>query len=357
MTGYIKKVGVVILLISSVIIGLVLMSELAAGLGILRPLYKMSTAENDSVLIYLDRSALYKIQPACRSDINKSGFRGSDFSSSGDHDRRIFFMGDSFVFGSGVESNETIPATLENKLGKSVQVYNLGVPGYGPDQALALLKENGPRYRPDTVILSLFPANDFKDIIQNRLYETDADERLVPHKPNAVESVMPWLSLLYSIQHIYLKYSKGLQKEQRFGMANYYEKLFQDLFADGYDWDLILRFESIESRRKIVLMRAILRDFRETCARLNARFIVVLIPSVENMSVTDYFAKMGIPKEKYFVIENAALSLCRELSIPALNLYPLFLKQRNIGDLYIPGDGHLSPHGCNFIADRLKEML
>lgn len=344
-------------MISSVIIGLVLMSELAAGLGILRPLYKINTSENDNLLIYLDRSALYKIQPACRFDINKSGFRGRDFSSPDDHNRRIFFMGDSFAFGSGVESNETIPASLENKLGKTVQVYNLGVPGYGPDQALALLKENGPRYRPDTVILALFPANDFNDIIKNRLYDTDADERLVPHKPNAVESAMPRLSLLYSIQHIHLKYSKGLQKEQRLSMENYYEKLFENLFGDWYDYDLLLGFESLESRRKIILMQAILRDFSETCKRLNARFIVVLIPSVENMSLRDEFAKLGIPKEKYFVIEDAALSLCRDLSIPALNLYPLFLKERNIGDLYIPGDGHLSPHGCNFVAERLKEML
>jgi len=68
---------------------------------------------------------------------------------------RIALLGDSYVFGSDVDYEDTWAFSLQQRLGKDVQVENFGVPGYGVDQAyLRYLKDVRGR-RPDIAILGL----------------------------------------------------------------------------------------------------------------------------------------------------------------------------------------------------------
>ena len=73
--------------------------------------------------------------------------------------RRILVIGDSFVWGYGVEQDETFPKVLESRL-PGVEVINAGVAGYGTDQELLWLRSEGVRYRPDLVILEMCGNDD-----------------------------------------------------------------------------------------------------------------------------------------------------------------------------------------------------
>jgi hypothetical protein len=53
---------------------------------------------------------------------------------------KLHLVGDSQVFGWGLDDSETLGAQLQRALGDRVQVVNHGVPGYGPDEYLAVLK-------------------------------------------------------------------------------------------------------------------------------------------------------------------------------------------------------------------------
>jgi len=72
---------------------------------------------------------------------------------------RIFFVGDSFVFGLGVNQDKTIPILLEKKLnetlsGQKFEVINLGVPGYN----IALENKYFDRFKkfePDVVLVGV----------------------------------------------------------------------------------------------------------------------------------------------------------------------------------------------------------
>jgi hypothetical protein len=67
----------------------------------------------------------------------------------------IALLGNSYVFGSDVDYEETWGFYLQRRLGTDVQVLNFGVPGYGVDQAyLRYLKDVRER-RPDIAILGL----------------------------------------------------------------------------------------------------------------------------------------------------------------------------------------------------------
>ena len=74
--------------------------------------------------------------------------------------RRIVFIGDSQTWGYGVGDEETIPAQLARLLdeggGPRHEVLNLGVGGYGTDQAFLKYLVQGRRYAPDAVVLTVF---------------------------------------------------------------------------------------------------------------------------------------------------------------------------------------------------------
>ena len=80
---------------------------------------------------------------------------------------RILVLGDSVTFGHGALHD--YPSLLESLLKKwkpgiDWQVWNLGVPGYNTSQELAHLRELGPAYQPDLVIVGFF----LNDIIGNQ---------------------------------------------------------------------------------------------------------------------------------------------------------------------------------------------
>lgn len=65
---------------------------------------------------------------------------------------RILTIGDSFTFGEEVGDGETFSRYLERII-PDVEVINAGVHGYGHDQILLYLREEGMKYEPDIVIL------------------------------------------------------------------------------------------------------------------------------------------------------------------------------------------------------------
>jgi hypothetical protein len=91
---------------------------------------------------------------------NSAGFRGNReyFPEKPKGIIRIAVLGDSFVFGFGVQDNETFSALFESQE-KSREVLNLGVPGYGMDQIYLSYREIARKYRPDIVLIGVFPED------------------------------------------------------------------------------------------------------------------------------------------------------------------------------------------------------
>ncbi len=77
--------------------------------------------------------------------------------------QRIVVLGDSFTFGAEVPDNATYAHYLESHIPNS-EVLNFGVQGYGHDQILLYLKEEGIKYRPDIVILGFTYIDIYRNI-------------------------------------------------------------------------------------------------------------------------------------------------------------------------------------------------
>jgi SGNH hydrolase-like domain, acetyltransferase AlgX len=106
----------------------------------------------------------------CRHRVvqNAQGFRGPAYGPRRGAAPRVVVLGDSFVWGFGVEEDETFAAVLARATG--AEVVNAGVSGYGPDQCLLAWKRHAATWAPDEVVLFVTLANDLEDIASTERY-------------------------------------------------------------------------------------------------------------------------------------------------------------------------------------------
>jgi len=89
--------------------------------------------------------------------INGEGFRGDSWPTPGGDD--VLVLGDSQVFGLGVEESETFAARLRSSLG-GAHVINQGIPTYGPPEFEILLERALAERKPKRVLYVVNVAND-----------------------------------------------------------------------------------------------------------------------------------------------------------------------------------------------------
>jgi hypothetical protein len=84
--------------------------------------------------------------------------------------KRILLIGDSFFWGYGVDDRDVVSEILQQRVGPGIEIINGSVTGYGTDQELLWLAEEGLKYQPDIVILGFFPTNDLDEISTSLSY-------------------------------------------------------------------------------------------------------------------------------------------------------------------------------------------
>ena len=93
---------------------------------------------------------------------NSDGFRSSRKFVEADDRLHMLVLGDSFVFGEGVEESERFTNSIE-AMRPTWRIDNLGMTGYGPDLMLRALEEVGLRLNPDVVVLCMY-TDDFRRV-------------------------------------------------------------------------------------------------------------------------------------------------------------------------------------------------
>lgn len=211
---------------------------------------------------------------------------------------RIVALGDSFTFGEGVEDDQTFPHHLGGLL-PGVDVVNLGVHGYGHDQMLVTLREEGPAYEPDLVVLGYVTDDALRNVLAFRdfakprfeLVDGQLERRGTPvPSPDAV-----------------------LRSEaRRSRLVDVLTMLSQRL-----SYRLGPRRREME---RVTL--AILAELAATSSRLGASFAIVDLPVWRELDIPD-----PRPTERERTVE----SFCAARQIPYLRLRPLLLAERRRG--------------------------
>jgi hypothetical protein len=140
--------------------------------------------------------------PTTTIHVNGQGYRGEDWPAPGSGDE-VIVLGDSQVFGLGVEDGETFSAKLAALTGRTV--LNAGVPTYGPPEYLALARELLAARKPKTLIVTINFLNDPFEIDRpnkDRHVVWDGWAVRAEHGPAAVTQ-FPGRKWLYSQSHAF----------------------------------------------------------------------------------------------------------------------------------------------------------
>jgi hypothetical protein len=228
-----------------------------------------------------------------RLSSNSHGLRGAtdyDYARTGGKPR-IAIFGDSFTFGEEVSDDQTYAAGLQREL-PDTELLNFGVHGYGQDQMLLYLQQEGVRYQPDVVVLGFVYEDMTRNMLEFRDYAkpwfTLEGERLVPHgipvpAPEAVLSAEPWRSSFVDLV-----------------------TLLRDAALDR---------AGVKAARSRRLGTALLEEFRRTASATGGRVLFLYLPTHQEL--------VG-PASELREREAFLLEFCGEHGVTCLSLVPQF---------------------------------
>ncbi len=164
-----KTAGNWLLSLATVVLFLLTLVAAEVVLRVVDPDYLHKLYAEESSNVYSEtygwqpRAGYLGIEDGQRTTINRRGYRGAEHPYARTPGRtRVVIVGDSIAFGEGVKDELTFAALLESRNSR-YEVVNLAVGGYGTDQELIMLEQEGLRYGPDVVLLGFCLFSDFTD--------------------------------------------------------------------------------------------------------------------------------------------------------------------------------------------------
>jgi lysophospholipase L1-like esterase len=278
--------------------------------------------------------------------------------------RRVVVMGDSQAWGYGVGDDETIPAQLSRLLNSSGgppwQVLNLGVGGYGTDQAFLKYLVQGARYAPDVVVLTVFKNDPVENAhtvywgVEKPRFHIEDGGLCLGNVPPARAPGWPNNRLLADREPSLRIPGTGLDLARtataRFFMRREWLPSLlarddPDLAAVREHVGCVRNRETYEGDGMDILVRLVTELARAT-ARQGARLVVLPVP--RSKEVED----PGMPA--YYDDTAAAL---RDQPIGWVDLRRHLAAHAGDGAPFLPNDPHLSAAGSRIAAEALRECL
>lgn len=134
----------------------------------------------------LSESREYKVE----YKINSKGLRDIERSyDKRDEQLRILCIGDSITFGWGIDAQQRFTNILESSF-KNTEVINMGVQGYGIDQNLLFLRQEGVKYHPALVLMYVI-SPDFKRAYYSEMWGKQKPQFLLDDKEELLLSNVP----------------------------------------------------------------------------------------------------------------------------------------------------------------------
>ena len=327
-----------------------------------------------------------------RYEINSRGFRGKELAPLGES-LRVVVYGDSFIQGDFSQTEDTftvrLKAHLESQMGKSVEVVNAGVAGYGPDQELRRMEDELPILKPNLVIVAIYAGNDFGDLVRNKLYRLSSDGSLHQNQSVALQDSFARDAARARSEPILRKMLRNARnrlfgdpnqiyptgREARHGRieddltqaASEYrqyvvegDNVVHELYRDPYNADVSLAPRSESARYKIAMMEQIIARMHLTAASQHMPLLFVLIPSpidVADVHETGEVDPMKYPAYRRSVLTDILDQICRRNQLPAVNLFGPFWEHR-ANELFLKGgDDHWNTRGQDFAAELVSNYV
>jgi hypothetical protein len=329
---------------------------------------------------------------------NDWGFRDSHRPRPGFP--QVAVIGDSFVFASGVAVDNGFTYRLQDLLRKErepVEVWNFGVPGTGPLNAVYLWRDYVRNIRPGVVVLALYAGNDASDarrealeakprlvlvararMLWHRLRAAVGEHKNAPvgapaggHGWNAfgVDNPSSLDALLAaakrrgvspdSVRARYAAIPDSLRADALAFRSNPFNLAEAVLDPDGLRHNLLL--DTPEMNEGWTDLVAALAQMKHLCDQSSAQLFLVCIPAAVQVDSTFWWSKkLGVRVDdrvlKQTEFQNRLASFCLDTRTPMIDLLPL-MREHSGERPYYREDGHWTPAGHELAARAITQRL
>jgi hypothetical protein len=254
-----------------------------------------------------DRILGHTIDPAS-SGFDEWGFRNKSIPSTAD----IVAVGDSHTYGNTATMGDSWPSVLARMTG--LEVYNLGLGGYGPNQYYYLLKNKGLMLHPKWVVCGLYMGDDFENAfsitygldywasLRKGRYDNVRADNWDPGPPVLGASVRNWLSsqsMIYRLLFhgpVLTMVKEAIQFKHVFARSDPFttaliadDQRIREAFRPiGISERLDQNSDPIREGMRITFH--LLNEMDSMCRQEGCRFLVVIIPTKETV-FGDYLEK------------------------------------------------------------------
>ena len=123
------------------------------------------------------------------TQVDGMGFCNSEGHSYGEPIINLISLGDSFIWCTAIDPNDTWTGKLESLTGYST--YNLAAPDTGLSEHVQILKQFGIQKSPKFVIMSVFEGNDLKDAVTYESFVRESNDLGAVGSPPGASSNRP----------------------------------------------------------------------------------------------------------------------------------------------------------------------
>lgn len=251
---------------------------------------------------------------------------------------RVFCLGDSCTYGSGVRLADSYPQQMEALLAeaffdRSVEVWNGGVPGWTSDQGMVFLERWGERVRPEIVCVN-FGLNDARH--WDLGHHAERGHGRCTSDRSRRQSLASWPARL----------DQGLQRSAFYRLL---DRLISAEEAGGSEESDASDGSAGSQRVPATEFRDNLRAMTTESRRLGAAPVFILWPIRWQLEPKEEGGELA----PLTIYQKTLQATARELSVPLLDLVE---KLRGTAGLYVDSV-HMNAAGNRLVARELARFL
>jgi hypothetical protein len=318
------------------------------------------------------------------ASVNSFGFRGNEVDI--EHGQ-VAMIGDSFVYGWGVNSDNTLPHYVRDYLresGMPLEVYNLGKPGGDPEHYLEIARSFIPWMRPKFVVLSILQGDDPAQILERRQRRKAGRGRrnqwVAWTRNFATDNLRGLISAVRSARRMsqgpmvvateeWKETGARLLSEGDLRLPSDIQEMLLsgDLnpalvwLAAKYPRRMVLPYQRRHSNRIRARLTRIVREIGELTVESGGRVVLVSLPLgiYYESTIRNNYSRMGfdLPATDACPVDGLIEDVGRELGIPFVIPGAEFQGREDADSLWFAYDGHLTPSGNQVVARVIARAL
>jgi len=335
-------------------------------------LFDPQTLSSD--IVEWDADVDYRLRPNARGRgvspefstevrVNSLGFRGPEISPVKKPGvRRVLCLGDSFMFGAGLNENETLPYAVSRELERrhagNFEVINGGVYGYQTANELELFMKYGIPLNPDIVVILVMTH----DMVQNLDWYELTGDGLLKRKPftsqytqsRAITRYLPGAPWLREHSHLFkfvgvrvlpIVTAGGSSRSEFTGASSQQNQELSK--TDEFSPEFYR-----EERGAFRVTTELLARLVEVCNKNHTRCILLTLGGG-----ADEIMGGRISPRKMLPHEQLIAAGLRAGFSDALALPPILAGYRGNENLFFPKDGHWTATATSFVAPAVADVI